>query len=100
MPLGTEVGLGSGRTLIDGNPAAPRKGAQQPSPLFGPLGSGTVAHLSHTAELFIHSRYHVISIRLLSNFELLSNISLVKYCMYHGVTCSSICDVPRARALD
>jgi len=38
MPLGTEVGLGPGDTVLDGDPAAPRKKAQQPAsaPLFGP----------------------------------------------------------------
>ena len=34
MPLGTEVGLGPGHTVLDGEPALPRKGKQQP-PLFG-----------------------------------------------------------------
>jgi len=36
MPLGMEVGLGPGDTALDGDPAPPRKGAQQPPPLFGP----------------------------------------------------------------
>jgi len=35
MPLGTEVGLGSGDIVLDGTQLAPRKGAQQPPPLFG-----------------------------------------------------------------
>jgi len=35
MPLGTDVGLGPGDIVLDGNPAPPRKGVQQP-PLFGP----------------------------------------------------------------
>ena len=34
MPLGTEVGLGPGHSVLDGDPAPPRKGAQQPRPLF------------------------------------------------------------------
>jgi len=34
MPLGTEVGLGSGHTVLDGDPALSGKGRQQP-PLFG-----------------------------------------------------------------
>jgi len=35
MPLGTEVGLGPGHTVLDGYPApSPPKEAQQP-PLFG-----------------------------------------------------------------
>ena len=28
MPLGTEVGLGTGHIVLDGNPAPPWKGAQ------------------------------------------------------------------------
>ena len=30
MPLGVEVGLGPGHIVLDGDPAPPRKGAQQP----------------------------------------------------------------------
>jgi len=48
MPLGTEVGLGAGNIVLDGDPVPARKGTQQPPPpLFGPLCSGTVAHLSN-----------------------------------------------------
>jgi len=36
IPLGTEVGLGPGHIVLDGDPAPPRKGAQQP-PTFGPM---------------------------------------------------------------
>ena len=36
MPLGTEVALGPGDIMLDGNPAPPRKGAQQP-PTFRPV---------------------------------------------------------------
>ena len=46
MPLGTEVGLGPGHIVLDGDPVPQRKGEQQP-PLFGPLCSVTVAHLSN-----------------------------------------------------
>jgi len=35
MPIGTEVGFGSGVIVLDGDPAPRRNGAQQP-PLFGP----------------------------------------------------------------
>jgi len=35
IPLGMEVGLGSGDIMLDGDPAPPWKGTQQP-PLFGP----------------------------------------------------------------
>jgi len=37
MPLGTEVGLGSGHIVLDGDPALPQKGAQQPPPNFRPM---------------------------------------------------------------
>ena len=47
MPLGTEVGLGSGHTVLDGDPALSGKGRQQP-PLFGlRLLSQTAAHLNN-----------------------------------------------------
>ena len=46
IPLGTEVGLGPGDIALDGDPVPPRKWAQQPPPLFGPLSSGTVVRLS------------------------------------------------------
>jgi len=36
MPLGTEVGLGPGDIVLDGDPAPPRQAAQHP-PLLGPL---------------------------------------------------------------
>jgi len=44
MPVGTDVGLGAGDTVLDGDPAPPRKGAQQlphgkghTSPTFRPM---------------------------------------------------------------
>jgi len=47
MALGMEVGLGSGHIVLDGDPAAPAKGAQQPlTPSFRPVSIvATVAHL-------------------------------------------------------
>ena len=49
--LGTEVGLGAGDSVLDGDPAPPpQKGAQQLPPLFGPLCSDVVA-ISATAQL-------------------------------------------------
>ena len=36
MPLGAKVGLSPGDIVLDGDPAPPRKGAQQPPPPFGP----------------------------------------------------------------
>jgi len=47
MPLGTEVDLGLGDIVLDGDPATPRKRAQHPRLLFSLLCSGTVAHLSN-----------------------------------------------------
>ena len=35
MPPGTEIGLSPGHIVLNGDPAPPRKGAQQP-PLFAP----------------------------------------------------------------
>jgi len=37
IPIGTEVGLGPGHIVLDGDPAAPRKGAEQPPPTFRPM---------------------------------------------------------------
>jgi len=39
MPLDTEVDLGPGDIVLDGDPAPPRKGAQQP-PTFRPMSFG------------------------------------------------------------
>jgi len=44
MPIGMEVGFGSGDIVLDGDPAPPRKGTKQPL-TFGPPCSGMVAHL-------------------------------------------------------
>ena len=51
MPLGTEVGLSPGNIVLDGDPAPPRKGAQQP-PTFRPLSIlAKRSPISATAEL-------------------------------------------------
>jgi len=42
MPLGTEVSLGPGDIVLDGDPLPHGKGHNRP-PLFGPFCSGTVA---------------------------------------------------------
>ena len=48
MPLGMEVGLGPGHTVLDWDPVSPtERGTAARPPLFGPLCSGTVAHLSN-----------------------------------------------------
>jgi len=56
MPLGTEVDLGPGHVLLDGDPAplsAPSaKGAQQP-PVFGPCLLWPRSPISATAELLL-----------------------------------------------
>jgi len=36
MPLGTEVGLGPGDFVFDGDPARLRKKGHSPDPIFGP----------------------------------------------------------------
>ena len=52
MPLGTEVDLGPGDTVLDRNPAPPMdRGTAAPPPLFGPLCSGTVAHVCNCLAL-------------------------------------------------
>jgi len=42
MPLRTEVNLGPGNIVLDGDPAAPKKGAQH-SPQFWPMYCGQTA---------------------------------------------------------
>ena len=37
MPLATEVGLGPGHIVLDGDPAPFPKGGQSPPPIFGPF---------------------------------------------------------------
>jgi len=51
-PLGTEVDLGPGHIVLDGDPAHPAKGAQQP-PLFGPCLLWPRSPISATAELLL-----------------------------------------------
>jgi len=47
MPLGTEVDRGPGHTVLDGDPAPPSKGAQQP-PCFRSMSIvATVARFSY-----------------------------------------------------
>ena len=54
MPLGTEVGLGPGDIVLDGDPTPPQeKGAQQ-SPTFRPVSIvGKRSPVSATAELLL-----------------------------------------------
>ena len=51
-PLGTEVDLGPGYIVLDGDPAPPRKGHSSP-PLFGPCLLWPRSPISATAELFL-----------------------------------------------
>jgi len=54
MPLGTEVGLGPGDIVLDGDRASPTKGAQQPPPHFQPMSIVAKRSLiSATAELLL-----------------------------------------------
>jgi len=50
MPLGTEVDLGPGHIVLDGDPAPPRKGHSSP-PLFGSCPLWPPLPMSATAEL-------------------------------------------------
>jgi len=62
MPLGTEVGLGRGHIVLDGHPAPPRKGSQQP-PTFRPMSIvAKRSPISATAEMGV-------KIKLLFNFQ-------------------------------
>ena len=54
IPLGTEVGLGPGDTVLDGDTAPPWKGAQQPLPHFSALQFALArSPISATAELLL-----------------------------------------------
>ena len=46
MPLGMDVGLGSGDIVLDGDPAPPKEGHSTPHFLLMPIVA-TVAHLSY-----------------------------------------------------
>jgi len=51
MPLGTEVSLGPGDIVLDGDPIPPRKGAQQPT-TFRPMSAvAKRSAISATVEL-------------------------------------------------
>jgi len=52
MPLGTEVGLGPGHIVLDGDRVLPRKGAQQSLPTLRPMSVVLkLSPISTTAEL-------------------------------------------------
>jgi len=54
-PLGTELDIGPGHIVLDGIPA-PKKGAQQPPPLFGLCLLRPLSPVSATAELLLTFR--------------------------------------------
>jgi len=76
MPLGTEVDLGPGHIVLDGDPAPPAKGAQHPSPLFGRCLLWPWSLISATAELLfvvdnvVLSTSRIISTKASKVFEL------------------------------
>jgi len=56
IPLGMKVGFGPGDIMLDGNPALPRKEAQQPRPTFRPMSiAAKRSPISATAE-FLYKR--------------------------------------------
>jgi len=61
-PLGMEVDLGPSNIVLDGDPALPAKGAQQPPPLFGPCLLWLRSPISTTAELL----YYIMTWQLMS----------------------------------
>jgi len=61
MPLGTEIGLGPGHIVLNGDPAPPRKGAQLPLPTFQLMSIvAKRSPISATAELLFFDlcRFH------------------------------------------
>jgi len=53
MPLGTEVGLGPGDIVLDGNPAPHGRGTAAPRPSFRPMSIvAKRSPISASAELF------------------------------------------------
>jgi len=60
MPLGTEVDLGPGHTGLDGDPAHPAKGAQQPPPIFGPCLLWLQLPISASAKLLLIKHKHTV----------------------------------------
>jgi len=74
MPLGTEMGVGQGDIVLDGDPAPQRKGAQQP-PSFRAMS--TVAKLlpiSATAELLFIWKLATTSCSVQLCHEIIHNI--------------------------
>jgi len=66
MPLGTEVDIGRGHIVLDGDPASPVKGAQQSlPPCFLPMAIlATVTHISYCWALVVITMYLCDSVAL------------------------------------
>jgi len=59
IPLGTEIGLSSGHSVLDGDPAPPRKGTHIPNFSAHVYCGQTVAHLSDSDNMFFSSCYNL-----------------------------------------
>ena len=59
-PLGTEVDLGPGHTVLDGVPALRERGTASPS--FGPMS--TVATVAHLSQLLLSNKLLYFILRL------------------------------------
>ena len=53
MPFGTQLSLGAGDIVLDGDPVPARKGAQQPRPHFSAHFALARSPISATAELLL-----------------------------------------------
>ena len=91
MPLGTEVGLGPGDIVLDGDPAPPRKGAAGYSspPLFGPCLLWPQSPISGTAKLLLlFLSFSLLSFLIRSIFFLLLSIPSLSTMLDIGSTVS------------
>jgi len=66
MPLGTEVGLGPGDILLDGNPAPPKRGNSTPS-LWPMSIVAKRSPISETAEPLFILHLYVLCVSSASN---------------------------------
>jgi len=67
MPLSTEVDLSPGHIVLDGDPAPPAKGAQQP-PSFSPCLLWPWSPISATAELLLTSDSLFLVLRRMNEY--------------------------------
>jgi len=68
MPLGVEIGLGSGDIVLDGNPAPPQKGHSSPQFSAHVYCGQTVAHLSWRYKLLSRQQEHYLLVRAVFAF--------------------------------